>query len=157
MCTWVWNRKTGCVSDNSQHHSMWVRRKAAYLFAQRAQVALEISTCHQLHNHQGWLSLRDHSQQPHLQQLQYSRGQAGRLKCCVPKPNCSLKLSRFSIHRVNRLKWNFGCLKSHFDQHQIVWLLIQILSCIKLFWQLTQANTVEIQYNVDTEYPSSHK
>ncbi|TNN50676.1 hypothetical protein EYF80_039126 [Liparis tanakae] len=40
----------------------------------RAQVALEISTGHQLHDHQGRLSLRDHAQQPHLHQSQHSTG-----------------------------------------------------------------------------------
>lgn len=52
---------------------MWV--KAADFFAQRSQVALEISACHQLHNHQGRLSLRDHAQQPHLHESQQSTGQ----------------------------------------------------------------------------------
>lgn len=52
----------------------FVKGNAAYFLAQGAQVALEIPTGHQLHNHQGWLSLRDHTQQPHLHQSQWSRG-----------------------------------------------------------------------------------
>lgn len=34
--------------------------------AETAQVALQISVCHQLHHHQSGLAFRDHTQQPHL-------------------------------------------------------------------------------------------
>lgn len=53
------------------------RAKAAYFFTQRAQVALEVSAGHQLHDHQRWLSLRHHAQEPYLQRSQHCRGKKG--------------------------------------------------------------------------------
>lgn len=56
--------------------------KAAYFFAQRAQVALEISAGHQLHDHQGRLSLRHHAQQPHLHRSQHSSANQQLINSC---------------------------------------------------------------------------